>query len=81
MCLTKRRDCYPDIHDIFSETPLRFTNGVKYIHGTIESRINGQWTQVCSSDFRKQDAYVVCRMSGHKHVRYVPTSLEYRRTC
>lgn len=54
-------------YKILSETPLRLSDGVKYIYGTVESFTNGVWKQICYQNFRAQDAQVVCRMSGHKH--------------
>ncbi|XP_053388862.1 uncharacterized protein LOC128551929 [Mercenaria mercenaria] len=51
------------------QTPIRLANGSKYQHGRVEIKQNGNWYPVCSTDFTLQDAYVVCRMLGHRHFK------------
>ncbi|WAQ95365.1 SRCR1-like protein [Mya arenaria] len=51
------------------ETPIRFVDGINHIQGTLQTKINHTWYQVCSDGFEENDAIVICRMSGHYHAR------------
>ncbi|XP_052268670.1 uncharacterized protein LOC127870050 [Dreissena polymorpha] len=58
------------------QTPIRLDNGNSYLSGKLEINVNKTWLPVCSDRFSSNDAYVICRMLGHKHVRNATIMLE-----
>ncbi|XP_052262075.1 uncharacterized protein LOC127865958 isoform X2 [Dreissena polymorpha] len=51
------------------QTAIQLTDGEPYIHGVLNVKVQQTWYTTCSEGFEIEDAYVVCRMLGHKHVQ------------